>query len=344
MFSKNRFSLFITVSCLLVMVGVGLRAHFVHDPKRPELDFTSNPSITCNIDGDTFTHTRVTDENGNASQDWWYKTPKDPVFKIEARAHGFGWAHITFYGNYDGKKYGDTQNSTNQKLGSSVGFVPFFVGIDHDIKVERYGDFSKEEGEYSWDGSGSIKLVPWYWQWSLAVVIPSGSWVPAPSEFHNTQDDSTSGSWTVEHNYSSPTEERVPIGDDDSGSGTTTTDTTDTTDEDTSTTDDDSSTSSTSPYSLSASSTGSPFSSGDTVTLTLSGSESFYSVDWSLESPQYSTPTPLSYESGDGSSYDSSTSYTFPSGYTGDFVFKAVVYTYGNMTRYEHTYTVTVGY
>ena len=108
---------------------------------------------------------------------------------------------------------------------------------------------------------------------------------------------------------------------------------------------DESSTASTSPYSLSASSTGSPFQPGDTVTLTLSGNESYYSVDWSLESPQYTSSTNLSYDSGDiNGSYDSSVTYTFPSGYNGDYVFKAIVYTSGNMTRYEHTYTVTLGY
>lgn len=108
--------------------------------------------------------------------------------------------------------------------------------------------------------------------------------------------------------------------------------------------DDDSSTESTSPYSLSASSTGSPFQAGDTLTLTLSGNESIYSVSWELaESPQWSGPISIYSESGGHGSYESSASYTFSSGYPGDYVFKAVVYTQGNMTRYEHTYTITVG-
>ena len=133
---------------------------------------------------------------------------------------------------------------------------------------------------------------------------------------------------------------------------TTTTDTSSTTDDSStsSTTDDDSSSSSTtddssstSPYSLSASSTGSPFYLGDTVTLTLSGSESYYSVSWEVQVPGYTTPTYLSNESADDyGSCDSSTSYTFPSAFRGDYVFRVIVYTYGNMTRYEHTYTITV--
>jgi len=110
--------------------------------------------------------------------------------------------------------------------------------------------------------------------------------------------------------------------------------------------DDDSSTSSKSPYSLSASSTGSPFQAGDTLALTLSGNESIYSVDWYLDkSPKWlSSISIFSDYKGESGHYESSASYTFPSGYAGDFVFKAVVYTQGNMTRYEHTYTVTLGY
>ncbi|RKU36323.1 hypothetical protein C6496_13785 [Candidatus Poribacteria bacterium] len=135
-----------------------------------------------------------------------------------------------------------------------------------------------------------------------------------------------------------------------SSTDTTTTDTSSTTDDDddddtdsdSDTDDDDSSTASTSPYSLSASSTGSPFQAGDTVTLTLSGNESYYSVSWEVDLPGSTSSSYLSYESGGHGSYDSSTSYTFPSGYRGDFVFKAIVYTQGNMTRYEHTYTITV--
>jgi hypothetical protein len=110
------------------------------------------------------------------------------------------------------------------------------------------------------------------------------------------------------------------------GSSTTTTSTPSTpstpstTDDDDDDDDDDSSTTTSSPYSLSASSTGSPFEGGDTITLTLSSPvyESYYSVDWSLVSPVYSTSIHLSndYASGYGSS-ESSVSYTFPSGYRG---------------------------
>lgn len=142
----------------------------------------------------------------------------------------------------------------------------------------------------------------------------------------------------VQHSYT------VTVG---SGSSTDTTTTSTTTTTDTSsTTDDDSSTTSTSPYSLSASSTETTLYSGNTLTLTLSGYESMYSVDWYLEeSPQYSTSISISSDYADGhGKYDSSASYTFSSGYTGDFVFKVVVYTMGNMTRYEHTYTVNVPY
>lgn len=158
MFFQNRFSLFIIVFVfvLLVMVGVGLKAHFFHDKEIPFIEFTSNPEITCSIDGWTFTHTKITDENGNVEQDWWWRVPEAPKFKIEATAHGFGWAHVIFHGKYDvskgEKKYGDPKNSKDYKLGSWIGFVPMAVGIDNDIEVEHEGTFTYDPKTYKWEG------------------------------------------------------------------------------------------------------------------------------------------------------------------------------------------------
>ena len=204
--------------------------------------------------------------------------------------------------------YWYVKSPSESGLGTSVSYVS--------------GDGSSTSASFSWSvpsgASGDYVITAYTYLSDNSVVQPSYT--------------VTVGSSSTSSTPSTP-----------STPSTTDDDTDDTSDTDSD--DDDSSTASTSPYSLSASSTGSPFQPGDTVTLTLSGNESYYSVDWSLDSPQYSSTIGLSYDSGDGyGSYESSASFTFSSGYPGDYVFTAVVYTSGNMTRYEHTYTVTLGY
>ena len=51
--------------------------------------------------------------------------------------------------------------------------------MDHEIKVEYEGSFDTDPGEYPWDASGSITLVPWRWQWWWGGMLPGGEWVAA---------------------------------------------------------------------------------------------------------------------------------------------------------------------
>lgn len=204
-------------------------------------------------------------------------------------------------------------------------------GLGTNVETDT-GTGSTTSASFSWsvpsDASGDYVITAYTYLSDWSVVQPNYTVSVSSSSTDTTDTTTTDTSSTT---------------DSDSSTSSTTDD--DDTDSDSDTDDDDSSTASTSPYSLSISNPGQTFYSGDTVTLTLSGNESFYSVDWSLEeSPQYTGSTNISYESGGYSSYDSSVSYTFSSRnvYKGDYVFKAVVYTQGNMTRYEHTYTITV--
>ncbi|MDE0398333.1 MAG: hypothetical protein OXL96_11060 [Candidatus Poribacteria bacterium] len=202
MFRKQRISLLIIVFGLLIAIGTGLKAHFYHDVKNPDLSFTSNPKGSCNINGYTFTHTRETYSDGVIYTDSWWRTPRAPKVEMTAEAHGFGWAHVLFYGNIDGTKFGDSNNTTPEQLGSWVGFLPAAVGIDHTISATHTGSFNRNPKTYKWDVSGSIELVPYYWKWKLGGITGiGGSWEPAPSDFHTTQTVSTGGSWTVQRNW-----------------------------------------------------------------------------------------------------------------------------------------------
>lgn len=173
------------------------------DPKIPHLDFIGKPEVTCNIDGKWFKHKRVT-KDGKVIIDFWHEEPRKPTVTIKAEAHGFGWAHTIFHGNINGKPFGDADNSNDKQLGFWIGISPYPVlHGDERITYEEDGTFNYSEGEYSWDGKGSIKLVPHIWKWRLGGKAIGGEWIPAHNEFHKKKNAESNGTWTVKHFYSS---------------------------------------------------------------------------------------------------------------------------------------------
>lgn len=85
---------------------------------------------------------------------------------------------------------------------------------------------------------------------------------------------------------------------------------------------------------------------GDSATLNLVTSEPYYVISLYVHTPwdTSSSGTFVENVSGDGTSTETSFSYTFPSGamHTGDFQFRAVIYRWSDMSSYEETCTVTV--
>ena len=190
---------------ILVSIGVSIKAHNIHHAADKELNFTSDPKISCNLDTTKFVRYREKDADGNVIKDVWLyeEYPREPIVKIEAEAHGFGWAHILFYGNIDEKSFGDTVNTTPQKLGifdTGIGvLLPIGWGLNHKPFHEEHGSFNTDPKEYPWNGSGSIKLVPWYYKVRhIGGFIPAGSWEPSEREHHTTKNASSGGKWTVE--------------------------------------------------------------------------------------------------------------------------------------------------
>lgn len=213
----KRIGLFILVFGLLITITTGLRSHNGthdddgrHNGVDPYLEFTSEADISCDIDGKRFTDTKTWDANGNLIVSFWHEKPRDPIIKIEAEAHGYGWAHVTLYGNIDGNPFDidgnpndSIHNPRSQKLGNWLTLLPLdFSSPDQEIKFKHKGKFNKNPKEYKWDANGTIKLVPVYWKWSSALIaIPTGSWEEASENFHRQTDADESGSWTVDRNW-----------------------------------------------------------------------------------------------------------------------------------------------
>lgn len=204
----KRLALTAFVLGFMIAIGVVVKAHdglVGPDPKIPHLDFVGEPSITCNIDGKWFHHNRVVDGHGNVITDFWYEEPRDPIFRIEGGAHGFGWAHIKLSGNINGEKFGDADDfSKSEQVGFWIGISPHPVFEGNDSLVhEEYGAFDRDEGEYTWKANGTIELVPYIWKWRLGGRAVGGEWIPAPDHFHKSADPEAGGKWTVKHHYSS---------------------------------------------------------------------------------------------------------------------------------------------
>ena len=331
MFSQKRISLFIIVFIFMVMIGVGLKAHFFHNVEKPGLEFTSEPDITCNIDGWTFTHTRIKNWDGTVLQDDWHKEPTDPKFKIEAKAHGIGWAHITFHGTYDkstgGKKYGDPVNSTNEQISIWSSVLPVAVGaVEETIEVSYPGTFSRRPKTYSWDGHGTIKLVPWVWKWSLAGIIPSGTWEPAPDDFHTTKTDMAAGSWTVNRNWKTlPPPKKVQVDDDDDDGDVIIHETP------------------SQNIVLTPSDGSSMVTAGRSYTVDLSVPSGYTSIYWYMKSPSQSGlgTSVSSVSDSTGNATSASYTYSIPSDASGDYVLTAYI-TLSDSTIAESSYTVSV--
>lgn len=85
---------------------------------------------------------------------------------------------------------------------------------------------------------------------------------------------------------------------------------------------------------------------GDSVTLNLVTSEPYYDVSWYVLGPSETGDrgTYQTGSSGDGTTTETSFSYTFPSGamHTGDYLITAVIYRWSDMSSYEESYTITV--
>lgn len=220
----KRIGLLVLVLGFMVAIGLSVNAHFFHDNTVPYLEFEGKASISCNIDGKRFTHTRVV-RDGKIIVDFWHEKPIDPEIKIEAEAHGFGWAHTTLHGNIDGKPFDSDGNAddsvhspTSEKLGTWTDLLPFVYGVDHEIVVKHKGKFNKDPKEYKWDASGTIDLIPYYWKWGSALfVIPTGSWEVGEDKFHRKTDAKGNGGWTVDRNWSTEgsRSKEVPDPDDD---------------------------------------------------------------------------------------------------------------------------------
>lgn len=199
MLSWKRISIFILIFSIIITIGVGVKAHRIHDVKYPDLSFTSNPTVSCNIDGTTFIRNIRTDGVGKVLSDFWSPEPVDPIVSMTAESHGLGWAHILFYGNIDGEPFGDDTNTHEQRLGTWIGFAPIAYGVNEvNIEASYNGSFNTDPKEYSWDASGSsVTLVPVFWKWRWSGKGIGGSWEETSGKFHDDQTASGGGSWTV---------------------------------------------------------------------------------------------------------------------------------------------------
>lgn len=172
-------------------------------------------------------------------------------------------------------------------------------------------------------GDGSVKLVPWYWKWGIAGIIPHGSWEPAPNDdFNKELEADADGSWVVNHNHKDRRKKpqiRPPEDDDNGGS-------------------------SGSPnIVLTPSDSSSMVTAGSSYTMNLSVPSGYTSIHWYIKGPSdagYGTTAATQTGSG-SSSTSASYTYSIPSDASGEYVLTAYIYLTDN-TIAEPSYTVSV--
>ena len=210
---KWKISLFFIVLCVIAVAG--LKAHEewnIFGPHAVESRFLegTTPQISCNIDGEIFTRTRILYCDGDPMYDYWITDPKSPKVKMTATFHGRGWVESYISGEIDGQSKGSSSYSSPSKVGNFVALVvPVGVNV-HDYAFEDYFDASSNAvfKTYSWSGDGSIRLTPTYWhrRWTIGIkkdgLAVTGEWkdgTPVPYAPEGTK----SGSWEVRLDESS---------------------------------------------------------------------------------------------------------------------------------------------
>lgn len=199
----KRLALLTLILGSIIAIAITVKAHWrTVDVGSAHLYFEENPELTCDINGKRFTHTKVT-KDGKILVEFWHERPRTPKFTVTAKAHGRGWAFMKISGNIDGKPFGDDNNWTkSEKIGRWPKLLAFAWDGNSDLEHFVMGDFYYPPKVYKWKGKGTIKLVPWRWQWRLALLGSGGEWKAAEKEHHTELSHEPSGSWTVERNWS----------------------------------------------------------------------------------------------------------------------------------------------
>ena len=210
---KWKITLFFIVLCVIAVAG--LKAHDTaihnifmggHAVESRFLEGTT-PQISCNIDGEIFTHTRTLYCDGDPMYDYWITDPKAPIVKIETTLHGRGWVESYINGYIDGQSKGSSSYSSPSKVGNwGAFFVPASLSVhDYVFRDSFDGSSNRLYKTYSWSGDGSIRLTPTYWhrRWSISInakpgVGVTGEWKDGTAVTYAPAPDATkSGSWEV---------------------------------------------------------------------------------------------------------------------------------------------------
>lgn len=281
------------------------------------LNFNLVPTVTCPDDGETFTHFLIKNGDGEVFHDYWKpELPKYAQTHIESTVTGFGLVTVSFTGTVAGFT-GKAPSS------GEVGSVGTFLGYPTSRSVHNLpvvGSvmelFPTNDGEHNWSGEGGISLTPWEWSPSSSGLWSwGGSWVKGEKV---TSTDAGEGNWTIKTVEDTVILKPKPNNQE-----------------------------ANSPTGISVANSEQTFQPGDSVTLNLVTTEPYYDISWYVHEP-WNTNSSGTYQqnnSGDGTSTEASLSYTFPSGsmHTGDFLFRAVIYRWSDMSWHgEETYTITV--
>ena len=172
------------------------------------------PSVSCNIDGRTFTHVDRYYCDGVFIMDYWLDPDNfdHPVVEMSASIHGLGWISTNFYGYIDDEYKGNHNFSRPEEVGWWVAPIVPIVNEVHDspVVLSFEDNIKTVEGTYDWKAKGEIQLTPVYWKRKIGLNIGksaqgvslTGTWEKGDTQSYTPKpaddnDGFVEGSWDV---------------------------------------------------------------------------------------------------------------------------------------------------
>ena len=173
---------------LSILVFVFLTVFLIHlfaqGGLGPNIEFDGDPWIT----GPSGTYTTAT-------------LPQHLYISIKAKATGFGDVMLSLTNINVTDQPLKSISSSGTEIGrmQAVFGVPFSAAATYSYSSHGYAvPTSTTAKTYNWSASGSVKLIPYAWEWSLLGSRNiTGSWVAKTSLAKTESAGAQSGSWVV---------------------------------------------------------------------------------------------------------------------------------------------------
>lgn len=187
MFLKSMTAILLSLFCLTWQIQQGTTQGFGSIIGSGVVTITSKPVISANVSG---TYTRHRESIPELHMTWLPPTPpSNATVTITGTVNGIGRAYPQLTANIAGSAF---DRRTEHSFGNRFLLRSETKTVSTDASVT----FSRFDGDYEWNGSGSVSAYGQVRDMSLTTSGSDGGTANSPAGAYDTA-DSASGSWTV---------------------------------------------------------------------------------------------------------------------------------------------------